>query len=135
MSKWIIATIISAWLFLSAYTPLQDDLKASIERGKNIYESTCLACHQAKGSGVPGMTPPLIKTKWVLGEKDTLINILLNGMDEEIEIDGDYFSNPMPPQSTLNDRQIADVLNYVRNSFGNKAGAIKEEDVKKLRNK
>lgn len=113
----------------------QEDIKASMERGKKVYESTCLACHQASGTGVPGMNPPLKQTKWVLGDKTTLINIILNGMDEEIEIDGDYFDNVMPPQSHLNDKQIADVLTYVRNSFGNKASAIKEEEVKKLRKK
>lgn len=113
----------------------QEDMKASMERGKKVYESTCLACHQANGTGVPGMNPPLKQTKWVLGDKTTLINIMLNGMDEEIEVNGDYFDNVMPPQSHLNDKQIADVLTYVRNSFGNKASAIKEEEVKKLRKK
>lgn len=113
----------------------QEDMKASMERGKKVYESTCLACHQANGTGVPGMNPPLKQTKWVLGDKTTLINIMLNGMDEEIEVNGDYFDNVMPPQSHLNDKQIADVLTYVRNSFGNNASAIKEEEVKKLRKK
>jgi len=81
------------------------------------------------------MNPPLTQTKWVLGGKDTLINIVLHGMDEEIEIDGDYFDNVMPAQSALTDQQVADVLTFVRNSFGNKASAIKEEEVKKIRNK
>lgn len=122
-------------VLLSAYTslPPQDELKASVERGKKVYESTCLACHQGNGSGVPGMNPPLKQTKWVIGDKDTLINIVLNGMDEEIEVNGEYYDNVMPPQSHLKDQQIADVLTYVRNSFGNKASAVTEADVKKLR--
>ena len=114
-------------------SPLQEDLKASIERGKKVYESTCLACHQVNGSGVPGMNPPLKKTKWVLGDKKTLINIILKGMDEEIEVNDETYSNVMPAFANLSDQEIADVLTYTRNSFGNKASQITEADVKKLR--
>lgn len=113
--------------------PQQDETKASIERGKKVYEMSCLACHQANGSGVPGMNPPLKQTEWVLGDKQRLINIVLKGMDEEIEVNGEMYNNIMPPQSHLKDQQIADVLTYVRNSFGNKAGAVTEAEVKKLR--
>ena len=100
-----------------------------------MYSLTCLACHQANGSGVPNLNPPLKQTNWVLGDKDSLITILLNGMNEEIEIDGEYFSNTMPSQAALKDEQIADVLTYIRNSFGNKADAVTAEEVKKLRPK
>ncbi|HET9278228.1 MAG TPA: c-type cytochrome, partial [Flavitalea sp.] len=95
--------------------------KASLERGKTIYTTYCLACHQADGSGVPGLNPPLIKTKWVLGDKKQLIIILLKGMDEPIEVDGEEYSNVMASHAFLKDQEVADVLNYVRNSFGNKA--------------
>lgn len=134
--KNISGVIISVGLISAciAFAPDQDDLKASIDRGKKVYETACLACHQADGSGVPGMNPPLKQTKWVLGDKKTLINIILNGMDEEIEVDGEYYDNVMPPQ-ILKDKEIADVLTYVRNSFSNKAGAVTESDVKKLRPK
>jgi mono/diheme cytochrome c family protein len=111
------------------------DLKASMERGKTVYQNTCLPCHQANGSGVPGMNPPLKNTKYVVGDKKKLINIVLNGLDEEIEVNGETYSNVMPPFNSLTDQEIADVLTYVRNSFGNKAGAVKEEEVKKLRTK
>jgi len=115
--------------------PMQDDLKASIERGKKVYENTCLACHQVNGSGVPGMNPPLKKTKWVLGDKKTLINVVLKGLDEEIDVNDEIYSNTMPSFAMLSDQEIADVLTYVRNSFGNKASQIKEADVKKVREK
>ena len=126
-----LAILLAASLSASA----QNDVKASIERGKKVYETTCLPCHQANGSGVPNLNPPLKQTKWVLGDKSTLIKVLLNGMNEEIEINGAYFENTMPSQSALKDEQIADVLTYVRNSFGNKADAITPEDVKKVRAK
>jgi mono/diheme cytochrome c family protein len=131
----VLALTITAFAASFSFVPVQDDFKASMERGKKVYESTCLACHQANGSGVPGMNPPLKQTKWVLGDKPTLIKIVLNGMDEEIEVDGEYFDNVMPAFNSLNDQQVADVLTYVRNSFGNKASAIKESEVKGLRNK
>ena len=110
-------------------------LKASMERGQKVYTTVCLACHQADGAGVPRMNPPLIKTKWVLGDKKALAKIVLNGLKGgEIEIDGDDFHNPMPPQAgQLSDQQIADVLTYVRNSFGNKASAVTVADVKAAR--
>ncbi len=113
----------------------QDEFKASMARGKIAYESYCLACHQGDGKGVPGMSPTLVKTKWVLGDKKKLIDILLKGMDEEIEINGEIINNVMPAQAMLSDQEMADVLTYVRNSFGNKASAISVAEVKKQRAK
>jgi mono/diheme cytochrome c family protein len=129
-------TLVAIGLLTSAKTsPKQDGLKASVERGKKVYENTCLACHQANGSGVPGMNPPLKKTKWVLGDKKTLINIVLKGLDQEIEVNDETYSNTMPPFAMLSDQEIADVLTYIRNNFGNKASQVMEGDVKKLRDK
>lgn len=110
-------------------------IKASIERGQKVYTGTCLACHQADGLGVQRMNPPLVKTKWVLGDKKALAKIVLFGLKGgEIIIDGDEFHNPMPPQETqFTDQQIADVLTYVRKNFGNKASAVTEADVKAAR--
>lgn len=94
-----------------------------------------MACHQADGLGVQRMNPPLVKTKWVLGNKKALAKLVLNGLKGgEIEIDGDSFHNPMPPQQgQLTDQQIADALTYVRNSFGNKASAVTVADVRAAR--
>ena len=131
----LLATGVMAVMMSSTVYPDQDTLKASIERGKKVYESTCLACHQVNGSGVPGMNPPLKKTKWVLGDKKTLINIILKGLDQEIEVNDETYSNTMPSMANLSDQEIADVLTYVRNSFGNKASQITEAEVKKLREK
>jgi len=126
----VIAILTSAKL-----SPSQDGLKASVERGKKVYDNTCLACHQVNGSGVPGMNPPLKKSKWVQGDKKTLINVVLKGLDEEIEVNDETYSNVMPAFANLSDQEIADVLTYVRNNFGNKASQIMEADVKKLRDK
>jgi len=111
----------------------QNKLAASIERGKKVYTARCLTCHQVDGLGVQNMNPPLVKTKWVLGDKAQLIEIVLKGKKDGVEIDGDSYSNVMASHADLTDLQIADVLTYVRNSFGNKAKAITEAEVKTVR--
>ena len=135
--KKISITITAAIIItLSSFNQTQQpNLKASIERGQKVYASTCLACHQADGDGVPRMNPTLMKTKWVMGDKKALAKIVLNGLaGGEIEIDGDSYQNPMPAQaSVLTDLQIADVLTYVRNSFGNKASLVTPAEVKAAR--
>jgi mono/diheme cytochrome c family protein len=107
----------------------------AIARGAQVYQKVCLACHQADGGGIQRMNPPLIKTEYVLGDKKRLINIVLNGLTSGVEIDGDTYSNPMPSQAGLTDQQIADVLSYVRNSFGNKASIVTPAEVKVQRAK
>ena len=102
-------------------------------RGKIVYNSICLSCHMAKGEGVPRLNPPLINTSYVLGDKAALIKIVLNGFNEDVQINGQTYSNTMTPHSDLKDQQIADVLTYVRKSFGNKASSVTASDVKKVR--
>ena len=111
----------------------QTALETSIARGKMVYANVCLACHMADGGGVQNMNPPLIKTSYILGSKTALINIVLHGFNEDVEIDGKTYSNTMSPHDNLTDRQIADVLTYVRRNFGNKAVAVKAAEVSKVR--
>ena len=110
-------------------------LQASITRGKTVYDTYCLVCHQSNGSGVPSMNPPLIKTSWVLGSKTVLIEQVLKGSSNKVEIDGEKFHGVMPAQVQLTDEQIADVLTFVRNSFGNKASIVTPAEVKAVRAK
>jgi len=116
-------------------TSAGSSLKNPIARGQIVYSKICLTCHQADGAGVPNMNPPLIKTKWVLGSKTVLIKQVLKGSSGTVEIDGDTFHNTMPPQPQLTHQQIADVLTYIRNSFGNKASAVTPAEVKAVRAK
>jgi mono/diheme cytochrome c family protein len=109
--------------------------KIVMDRGKEVYLMNCLACHQADGSGVPNLNPTLVKTKWVLGSKAVLVHQIIKGSQGQIEIDGDTFNNAMPPLPHLTDQQIADVLTYVRNSFGNKASVVTPAEVKAIRAK
>jgi len=128
--------IAAVFCFLSLRLSGQNraELQASVARGKIVYEQSCLACHQSDGSGVPNMAPPLVKTSFVLGDKMHLIAIVLKGL-KSVEINGQNYDNPMPSFAALSDKQIADVLTYVRNSFGNKASAIKIEEVGLTRKK
>jgi len=106
----------------------------AVTDGKQLYQTYCLACHQVDGSGVGTLNPPLVK-EWVGGDKSRLIRMLLKGSNGKVEIDGDTFSNTMPPQLNFNDQQIAAVLTYVRSNFGNKASAVTPAEVKLVRTK
>ena len=101
--------------------------------GKTIYTQHCMTCHQIDGSGAQNMIPPLIKTEYVLGPKERIVRIVLNGMKGEITVNGDMYSGEMPAQPFLKDEEIAAVLSYIRNSFGNKASAVTIDEVKKVR--
>jgi mono/diheme cytochrome c family protein len=131
------ASLVLAILLLSAermpVAPAQTPMQASITRGKQVYLQVCLACHQVDAGGVQGMTPTLVRTTYVLGPKTPLIKIVLNGMTGAVTINGDDFHNVMAPHSDLTDQQIADVLTYVRNNFGNKASAVTVAQVKAVR--
>lgn len=107
-------------------------LAASVLSGKKVFTQNCLSCHMADGGGVTNMNPSLIQSSYVLGDKAKIITVVLNGLSH-VEIDGDNYQNVMPAHSFLSDSQIADVLTYVRNSFGNKASQVSEKEVKALR--
>jgi mono/diheme cytochrome c family protein len=98
-----------------------------------VYKNVCITCHQADGGGLPPINPPLIKTTYVLGDKARLAHIVLAGLAEPLEIDGEDYKQHMPAQNYLTDQQVADVLTYVRNNFGNKASAVQVAEVKAVR--
>ena len=112
--------------------PAVASASASILKGKSIYAQYCLSCHQVDGGGVDGLNPPLTKTDYVLGDKIRLVNVLVHGL-KGVDVNGEEYHNNMPSQDFLNDQQMADVLTYVRNSFGNKASAVTVAEVKSVR--
>src|SRR4051812_28177579 len=105
----------------------------AMANGAKVFKKSCMACHQADAGGVPNLNPPLIKTPFVLGDKKRLIAIVIKGKTEPVEIDGETYTNPMPAQVQLTDQQIADVLSYVRNNFGNKASMVTLAEVRQVR--
>lgn len=130
MQKIIVLSLLSAAIICIA---AQQPAQTSKQRGSELYKQYCLTCHQANGTGVPRMNPPLIKTSYVTGDKKKLIKWVLQGSVEKVDIDGETYSNNMPPQAYLTDQQIADILTYIRGSFGNKATAVTVTEVKTVR--
>jgi nitrite reductase (NO-forming) len=101
--------------------------------GSALYTKYCMTCHQADGKGVRGMFPPLAGNAKITGPSSDLIKIVLYGLQGPITVNERDYNQPMPPQGYLNDTQIADILNYIRNSWGNKAQPITPGDVGKIR--
>lgn len=101
--------------------------------GERVYARNCLSCHQKSGGGVPNLNPPLVDTEWVLGDEARLIEVILNGLNEEIEVNGEVYHNAMASFAQLSDQEIAAVLTYIRNSWGNDAPAISAEKVAAVR--
>jgi len=94
----------------------------------------CMACHGPNAEGTV-IAPPLAKSNWVNGPAENLIRIQLRGLNGPLTVSGKAYTLPvpMPPQAQQTDEQIAAVLTYVRNSFGNSAPAVAPEQVKALR--
>ncbi|MBK5280092.1 MAG: PQQ-dependent sugar dehydrogenase [Bacteroidia bacterium] len=114
--------------------PVNDNLdKDIIAGGEKIYNVYCGSCHQQNGLGASGRFPSLAGTPWVIGEKTKLISIVLNGLEGPIEVNGEAFNSTMPKHNFLGDAELANVLTYIRQNFGNKATAISPDDVKKIR--
>ena len=118
-------------------------LADQISSGKEIYMKAapggglCFTCHQPNGQGITGQFPPLAGSDWVLGEKERLIKISIHGLMGEIEVNGVKYNNVMAPPGippgSLTDQQIADVLTYIRNEWGNSASAVSPEEVATIR--
>lgn len=110
--------------------------QTTLNKGKLVYMQRCLVCHQTDGGGVPHLNAPLDGASGVKSDdKARLIRIVLKGMNERVELDGEYYSNNMAPLPDLSDQQIADVLTYVRNSWSNKGSAVSAAEVKTVRAK
>jgi nitrite reductase (NO-forming) len=109
------------------------DLKASIARGQEVYGSYCISCHMEKGEGIESVYPPLAKSDYLMADKKRSITITLKGYTGEIKVNGVTYNGEMT-SFDLTDQEASDVLNYIRNSFGNKGEAVKPEEVKALRN-
>lgn len=102
--------------------------------GKRVYANTCQACHQANGLGVPGVYPPLAASEWVQGSEERLVRIVLHGLSGPIKVAGKDYNNVMTPfGGILKDDQIAHVLTYVRQEWGNNFAEVKPETVARIR--
>ena len=115
-----------------------DDLEV-FAKGKKIYETEgyCITCHQEAGTGLQKAGyPTLVGQEWVLGDEERLIKLALHGLYGPMNIMGNHYEGQVPMMAfkgLLKDDEIAAVLTYVRNSFGNKASVIDPNKVKEVR--
>lgn len=107
--------------------------KNIVAGGEKIYNIYCGTCHQRNGQGASGRFPPLAGTPWVTGDKKRLITVVLKGLEGRIEVKGETYDNMMPQHSFLDNEEVANVLTYVRQNFGNKASAVTVGEVSKVR--
>ncbi len=114
-------------LMLSAWPAL-----AAPSAGEVIYLEKCAMCHLAAGEGAPPAFPPLAGSDWLLADRTRTIRSVCEGLEGPIEVNGKLYNNVMPAQ-VLNDTQVADVLNYVSNAWGNTAPAFSADEVKEAR--
>ncbi len=131
----ITAITIGTAVLSSAFT-LQNQDAAQQKKGKEVYEMYCQNCHMEDGKGTADINPPLAKADYMKKPAKNLIDIILNGQSGEIKVNGKKYNALMPAQNYLSDMQIADVLNYTRNAWGNKIpGKVTPAMVKALRKK
>ncbi len=104
------------------------DLKASISRGQEIYNINCIACHMEKGEGLKGVYPPLAKSDYLMADRKRSIIQILKGVKGPMTVNRVDYDGEMNAFD-LSDSEVSDVLNYVRNSFGNKGGAVLPAEV------
>lgn len=108
------------------------DKGLAVEGGK-VFNTYCATCHQRDGQGDSQRFPTLVGTEWVLGDKKTLIEVVLKGLEGPIEVNGKPYNSLMPQHSFLSDEDVAEVLTYVRQNFGNNASEISAEEVSAVR--
>ena len=114
--------------------PVEDSLADQLERGRQVYVKNCFICHQISGQGVPGSYPPLAKSDFLLADKERAIRIACEGLGGEIVVNGTKYDGNMAAV-VLNDEEVADVLTFVRNSWGSAGGQIAAAEVAPVRAK
>ncbi len=110
----------------------KEALKESIARGAEIYINECATCHMEDGQGMIGVFPPLAKSDYLMADTDRAIKVILEGLSDELVVNGETYYGEMIPVD-LSDQEIADIMNYIRNTWGNEGEMLREEDVKQHR--
>lgn len=133
----LVFALLSGILFCSAIVTKQDDeLAKSIERGKMVYSENCITCHMGTGEGVTATFPPLAKADYLMNTPENAIRAVKFGLAGKIKVNGVDYDNMMPNPGIDND-EIADVLNYIMNSWGNSSDKkmITEKMVEEVKEK
>jgi len=109
-----------------------DPFQLAMKRGATVYNN-CQGCHQMTGMGQPGAIPPLAGSEWVTGGTERIARVLLHGLAGPVTVKGSSYNGVMPPQGHLGDKELAQVMTYIRNSWGNKGSMVTPEMVAKVR--
>ena len=109
--------------------PSEKQVDEPVAPGKLLYNQACLVCHQADGSGVPGMFPPVARSEFISGDPEKLVRLVVEGLTGPVEVQGEEYNGIMPPRDDLTDQQISDLLTWLRTNFGNSAGPVSPEQV------
>jgi nitrite reductase (NO-forming) len=104
-----------------------------IAAGKALFQGTCSTCHQPDGKGIEGVFPPLAGSDFLMADKARSIGIVVNGLSGPVTVNGKDYASVMPPMSQLNDDEVANILTFVRNSFGNEGEAVTAAEVAGVR--
>jgi mono/diheme cytochrome c family protein len=107
----------------------QAGMQARLEAGRETYESYCQACHQADGRGMGTVFPPLAGSDYLLADRERAIAIVLEGLSGPIEVNGQPYNSVMPHLAYLSDQQVADVVSYTLNAWGNDGGYVGTDEV------
>lgn len=131
----IASAIVFAATFTYAFQPKATsgpDLEASIKQGQAVYSSYCVSCHMSEGEGIPGAFPPLAASDYLMENKERSIRTVMYGLEGEIVVNGVTYNSIMTPMG-LTDEEVAHVLNFVRNSWGNSGEVVTFEEVEAVR--
>ena len=135
MKLFLLACATAFFIALASFSPEQKqsfDLKSSMVKGKEIYISNCISCHMENGEGIQEVYPPLAKSDYLMADKKRSIVQVLKGAKGQMKVNGKVYDSEMA-SIDLSDQEVSDVLNYVRNSFGNKGAAVTPAEVKASR--
>ena len=105
------------------------DIKSSIVRGKEVYTAYCITCHMEQGEGMEDVYPPLAKSDYLMADKKRSVEQILYGASGEMKVKGKTYNAEMTGFD-MSDQEVSDVLNFIRNSFGNKGAAVTPDEVK-----
>jgi nitrite reductase (NO-forming) len=104
-----------------------------VKAGEVLFKGTCSACHQDTGAGIANVFPPLAKSDYLLADRKRAIGVVLNGLTGPVTVNGATYNSVMPPMSQLNDDEVANILTFTLNSWGNAGGVVTAKDVAQVR--
>jgi nitrite reductase (NO-forming) len=108
-------------------------LEEQMKAGQALFAGTCSTCHQANGAGLPGVFPPLAKSDWLAANPKRAVDVVLHGLTGPVKVNGQDYNSVMPPMNQLTDDEVANILTYTLNSWGNAGGRVSKAEVAERR--